>query len=125
MSSRSAMRSPRHGQGLSTVRGPAPVARTLYENRESIAQAQKIAEQRRFGTEPAQTLEQGRPTKRDRRRLAEWDRWSASADAPPGANAAEPRSALLPTDRPARPSGCKGADAPHRRRAGASATSRW
>ena len=70
-------------RGLSTVRGPAPVAPQLYEDTaESIAQRAKIAEQRRFGTEPAQTLEQGRPTKRDRRRLAEWDRWSASADTP-------------------------------------------
>ena len=70
-------------RGLSAQRGPAPVAQQLYEETaESIAQRAKIAEQRRFGTEPAQTLEQGRPTKRDRRRLAEWDRWSASADTP-------------------------------------------
>ena len=68
---------------LSAMRGPAPVAQQLYEETaESIAQRAKMAEQRRFGTEPAQALEQGRPTKRDRRRLAEWDRWSASADTP-------------------------------------------
>ena len=28
----------------------------------------------------AGTIEQGRPTKRDRRELAEWQRWSASID---------------------------------------------
>ena len=31
-------------------------------------------------TEPAQSIEQGRPTKRDRRQLADWNRWSASVD---------------------------------------------
>jgi ribosome-associated heat shock protein Hsp15 len=30
--------------------------------------------------EPADALQQGRPTKRDRRQLADWNRWSASAD---------------------------------------------
>jgi ribosome-associated heat shock protein Hsp15 len=71
-------------KGLSVVRGPAPVAQQLYEETaESIAQRARLAEQRHFGTEPAQTIEQGRPTKRDRRRLAEWDRWSASADGTP------------------------------------------
>ena len=49
----------------------------------SIALRAQQAEQRRFGTEPAQTIEQGRPTKRDRRKLADWDRWSAAADPPP------------------------------------------
>jgi ribosome-associated heat shock protein Hsp15 len=29
--------------------------------------------------EPAQAIAHGRPTKRDRRQLAEWQRWSASA----------------------------------------------
>jgi ribosome-associated heat shock protein Hsp15 len=68
-------------KGLSLVRGPAPVARQLYEETaESVLQRAKLAEQRRFGTEPAQSIEQGRPTKRDRRRLADWERWSASAD---------------------------------------------
>jgi ribosome-associated heat shock protein Hsp15 len=70
-------------KGLSSVRGPAPVAQQLYEETaESVAQRAKLAEQRRFGTEPAQALTQGRPTKRDRRQLAEWDRWSASAGPP-------------------------------------------
>ena len=71
-------------KGLSSIRGPAPVAQQLYqETPESIALRAKLAEQRRFGTEPAQALTQGRPTKRDRRQLADWDRWSASAEPPP------------------------------------------
>lgn len=68
-------------KGLSQVRGPAPVAQALYaETSESLALRAKAAEQRRFGSEPAQAIEQGRPTKRDRRRLADWERWSASAE---------------------------------------------
>jgi ribosome-associated heat shock protein Hsp15 len=68
-------------RGLSTARGPAPVAQALYEETpESIATRLRAAEQRRLGTEPASAIEQGRPTKRDRRQLADWQRWSASAD---------------------------------------------
>ncbi|HEX6706967.1 MAG TPA: S4 domain-containing protein [Albitalea sp.] len=68
-------------RGLSEVRGPAPVAQQLYEETpESIAEREKQAQQRRFGAEPSQSIEQGRPTKRDRRKLADWNRWSASAD---------------------------------------------
>jgi ribosome-associated heat shock protein Hsp15 len=71
-------------RGVSHVRGPAPVAQALYaETEASIALRVKQAEQRRFGTEPAQAIEQGRPTKRDRRKLADWDRWSAAAEPPP------------------------------------------
>lgn len=69
---------------LGTVRGPAAVAQTLYEeDAESIAARARAAEARRMGVEPAQTIEQGRPTKRDRRQLADWQRWSASADGIP------------------------------------------
>ena len=68
-------------KGLSQLRGPAPVAQALYEETAaSIAQRERAAEQRRLGAEPAQTIEQGRPTKRNRRQLADWERWSASAD---------------------------------------------
>ena len=67
--------------GLSHVRGPAPVAQTLYqETPDSIAAREKAAEQRRLAAEPALSIEQGRPTKRNRRTLADWQRWSASAD---------------------------------------------
>ena len=66
---------------LSSVRGPAPVAQALYaETPASIAARLAAAESRRLGAEPATAIEQGRPTKRDRRRLADWQRWSASAD---------------------------------------------
>jgi len=66
---------------LSGVRGPAPVAQALYrETAESIAARERAAEARRQGVEPADTLEQGRPTKRDRRQLSDWQRWSASID---------------------------------------------
>lgn len=68
-------------KGLSEMRGPAPVAQQLYaETAESIARREQQAQERRSGVEPAQTLEQGRPTKRDRRQLADWNRWSASAE---------------------------------------------
>jgi ribosome-associated heat shock protein Hsp15 len=67
--------------GLSHVRGPAPVAQALYrETAESVAAREAAAAQRRLGIEPADSLQQGRPTKRDRRQLADWNRWSASSD---------------------------------------------
>ena len=68
-------------RGLSHVRGPAPQAQALYEETPaSIARREQAAEARRLAPEPAQAITQGRPTKQDRRRLADWDRWSASAD---------------------------------------------
>lgn len=66
---------------LSDVRGPAPVAQTLYrETAESQARREQQALQRRLAPEPADAREQGRPTKRDRRALAQWQRWSVSLD---------------------------------------------
>ena len=66
---------------LCGVRGPAAQAQLMFEETaDSLALRARLAEQRRMGTEPAQTLEQGRPTKRNRRQLADWQRWSASAD---------------------------------------------
>ncbi len=66
---------------LSDVRGPAPVAQALYaETEESIALREKAARERRESAEPALAIAQGRPTKRDRRQLADWNRWSASVD---------------------------------------------
>ncbi len=66
---------------LSSVRGPAPVAQQLYaETAQSLQDRQQAAQARRFGVEPALSQEQGRPTKRDRRSLVEWQRWSAVLD---------------------------------------------
>ena len=57
-------------RGLSNMRGPAPVAQQLYEETpESLAAQAAAREQRRLGSEPAMAIEQGRPTKRDRRLL--------------------------------------------------------
>jgi ribosome-associated heat shock protein Hsp15 len=74
-------------RGVSNQRGGAPAAQLLYEETaESIAAQANAREQRRMGSEPALSIEQGRPTKRDRRdlegaRRGEWDnRWSASID---------------------------------------------
>jgi ribosome-associated heat shock protein Hsp15 len=54
---------------LSEQRGPAPVARLLYEeSAESRATREAEAAKRRMTTEPALTRK-GRPTKRDRRDL--------------------------------------------------------
>lgn len=53
---------------LSAVRGPAPVARQLYEETPgSIAARERAAELRRLAPEPAHGIAAGRPTKRDRR----------------------------------------------------------
>ena len=69
-------------KGLTDQRGPAPVAQTLYEETpESVASRLQLAAKARLNTEPALAIEQGRPTKRDRRQLADWNRWSASVDA--------------------------------------------
>lgn len=70
-------------KAISAVRGPAPVAQLLYEETaESLAQRQKLAEMNRLSREPALSIEQGRPTKRDRRQIEKtWDdRWSAGID---------------------------------------------
>ncbi|HLO94900.1 MAG TPA: S4 domain-containing protein [Burkholderiaceae bacterium] len=68
-------------RALSSVRGPAPQAQTLYEETaESLLKREQAAESRRLAPEPAATIVQGRPTKQDRRRLADWNRWSAEAD---------------------------------------------
>jgi ribosome-associated heat shock protein Hsp15 len=65
--------------GISQQRGPAPVAQQLYaETPDSIRERQRGAEQRRLASEPAQTIEHGRPTKRDRRHIEK--AWSESAD---------------------------------------------
>ena len=74
---------------VSDQRGPAPQAQTLYlETPESLAAALAAKEQRRLQPEPALSISDGRPTKRQRRDLDQakqsntgWgDRWSASVD---------------------------------------------
>ena len=70
--------------GLSLQRGPAPVAQLLYRDTpESLQASATAAERRRLSPEPASSIEQGRPTKRDRRQMdalqqpPAWDRWTA------------------------------------------------
>lgn len=69
-------------KALSGVRGSASVAALLYEETaESRSLREALTEQRRLAPEPAQAIAQGRPSKRDRRQLGQWnDRWSASVD---------------------------------------------
>ena len=72
-------------QALSCVRGPAPLARTLYEETPDSRMArERVTDALRLGAEPALSIEQGRPTKRDRREIerskVQWQRWSASID---------------------------------------------
>jgi ribosome-associated heat shock protein Hsp15 len=56
-------------QAVAEKRGPAPVARTLYEETEASQQRRaERAEARRVQAEPADDI-RGRPTKRDRRSL--------------------------------------------------------
>ncbi|MDN5844608.1 MAG: RNA-binding S4 domain-containing protein [Alcaligenaceae bacterium] len=55
-------------RGLSRIRGPAPVARELYEETpESVSAREQAAEMKRLAPEPALGIATGRPTKRDRR----------------------------------------------------------
>ncbi|KKW67178.1 RNA-binding protein S4 [Lampropedia cohaerens] len=82
-------------RALAGTRGPATVAQQLYEETpESLAARARQAELRRLTPEPANTLRDGRPTKKDRRELAQlqsdWQgtaenrafdaRWSATLD---------------------------------------------
>lgn len=63
---------------LSDKRGPAPVAALLFEeSADSIALRLAAAEQRRLAPEPALSLTQGRPTKRDRRDSEKVRDWNA------------------------------------------------
>ena len=69
--------------GISAQRGPAPVAQQLYaETPESVQAREAEAQRRRLAAEPALSIVEGRPTKRDRRQIDKaWDqRWSAGLD---------------------------------------------
>ena len=73
-------------QALSDKRAAAPLAALLFEETPaSIAMRSAAVEQRRLAPEPALSLTQGRPTKRQRRETeqarARSERWSASDDA--------------------------------------------
>ena len=59
-------------KALSDKRGPADVARQLYQESEaSRAERERRQDLRRWGAEPANALK-GRPTKRDRRRIEDF-----------------------------------------------------
>lgn len=73
--------------GISSQRAAAPLAQQLYEEtEESLRLKAQAVEQHRLTSDPASSLEHGRPTKRDRRSLDQaqgkaWNkRWSASSD---------------------------------------------
>ncbi|MFU0842208.1 MAG: Heat shock protein 15 [Burkholderia sp.] len=60
-------------EALSDVRGPASQAQTLYrETEESVLTRAKRKEILKLASEPASTIRHGRPTKREGRRLREW-----------------------------------------------------
>jgi ribosome-associated heat shock protein Hsp15 len=62
-------------------RGGAAEAQAMYaETPDSIERRTLQAQERRLNAEPSLAIEQGRPTKRDRRQLAHWTRWTASVD---------------------------------------------
>jgi ribosome-associated heat shock protein Hsp15 len=68
-------------RALVRMRGPASVAQTWYEETaESVERRLAAVARRKDQPEPAAAIEAGRPTKRNRRQLADWNRWSASAD---------------------------------------------
>lgn len=59
--------------GVSSVRGPAPVARALYEETpESLKARERALTLRKLAPEPALELRDGRPTKKDRRLIDSW-----------------------------------------------------
>ena len=68
-------------RALTRQRGPAPEAQALYEETPaSVERRAAEAAERRLRPEPAASIDHGRPTKRNRRDLADWNRWSASIE---------------------------------------------
>lgn len=66
---------------VSLQRGSATVASALFAEDEASIRAREAAiAKRRSAPEPAAAIEAGRPTKRNRRQLADWQRWSAIAE---------------------------------------------
>jgi len=57
---------------LSEIRGPAPVARTLYRETEASREARLKAAAERKAVRDFEQLPAGRPTKRDRRRIIQF-----------------------------------------------------
>lgn len=57
---------------LSEMRGPAAVAQTLYRETEASKEARKKAEEERKAMQQYMPLPEGRPTKRDRRRIIQF-----------------------------------------------------
>ena len=65
-------------RGISEKRGAAPIARELYEeSAESVAAREKLQAELRDMPAP---IFKGRPTKRDRRTLEQWQRASVLTD---------------------------------------------
>ena len=58
--------------GLSDVRGPAAVAQTLYRETEESKEARQKAVAERKAMREFEILPQGRPSKRDRRRIIQF-----------------------------------------------------
>ncbi len=54
---------------LSEVRGPAPVAQTLYQETDASREARQKAAEERKALRSFETLPEGRPSKRDRREI--------------------------------------------------------
>ncbi|MEJ7137430.1 RNA-binding S4 domain-containing protein [Amphibiibacter pelophylacis] len=61
---------------LSAQRGPAPVAQRLYRELPSSLERRSLwLDQRRLAPDPHRDPGQGRPTKRERRDVSQWQRW--------------------------------------------------